>query len=71
MTAAIAAGLGYVIRLLLSILRVLPGVVGPLAVVYGVWLLSQPAGYIVAGLVLWAWDVLPALLAKKTKPEGE
>jgi hypothetical protein len=71
MTAAIAAGLGYVIRLFLSIVRVLPGVVGPLAMVYGVWLLSQPAGYIVAGLVLWAWDVLPTLLASKVKQGSE
>lgn len=71
MTAAIAAGLGYVIRLFLSIARALPGVVGPLAMVYGVWLLSRPAGYIVAGLVLWAWDVLPALLASKIKQESE
>jgi len=70
-TAAIAAGLGYVIRLLLSILRALPGVVGPLAMVYGVWLLSRPAGYIVAGLVLWAWDVLPELLARRNKAETE
>jgi ABC-type Fe3+ transport system permease subunit len=71
MVGAIAAGLGWTARFLATLLRALPGVIGPVAVVYGVWAIYGPAGWIAAGLVLWAWDVLPELLARKSKQEGE
>jgi len=54
---AVAASLGYLLRLLLNSLRVLPGVVGPLAVVYGVWLYDPRIACILGGLILWAADL--------------
>lgn len=54
MVGAIAAGLGYVARAILALLRVLIGASGPLLVTYGAWLIYQPAAYIVAGgFILW------------------
>ncbi len=70
MVGAIAAGLGYTVRALLALLRVLPGIVGPVVAVYGVWLLSRPAGYIAGGLVLWAADVVSSRPAPEPKQES-
>lgn len=62
MIEAIAAGAGYTLRALLVLFRLLPGIVGPISVLAGVWLLSDwPVGHaiavILAGLILWAVDL--------------
>lgn len=57
MVEAIAAGLGHTLRALLIFFRALPGLIGPLVVVGGVWMLNHPAAYILAGLILWAADL--------------
>lgn len=54
---AIATGFGHALRGLLIFLRILPGIVGPLVVVYGVWMLNHAAAVILAGLILWAADL--------------
>jgi hypothetical protein len=53
----IAAGLGYTVRALLSFLRVLPGLVGPVAVVIGIWLFDYRIALIVAGAILVVADL--------------
>lgn len=57
MVETVAAGLGHLIRLLLILLRMLPGIIGPITAITGVWMLNHPAAYILAGLVLWAADL--------------
>lgn len=71
MVGAIAAGLGFVVRLLASIVRALPGIVGPMVVVYGVWLVYEPAGWVVAGLVIWLWDIVTGTQLREGKQEDE
>ena len=70
MIGAIASAVGLTARWLLASLRALPGIAGPLLVSYGVWSLNPYVGYIVAGLILWAADVLRSLPARKLK-EGQ
>jgi hypothetical protein len=70
MVGAIAAGLGFTVRLLASLLRAAPGVVGPVIAIYGVWLVYRPAGYIVAGLVVWAVDIVASVPPRET-PRGD
>lgn len=57
MVGQIAAGLGYTIRALLSFLRVLPGLAGPVAVVVGLWLFDYRIALIVAGVILVVADL--------------
>lgn len=71
MVGTVAAGLGYLIRGLLSFLRTLPGIVGPVVLVYGFWLIYEPAGWIVGGLALWAFDILTSRPAPKPERGDE
>lgn len=71
MVGAIAAGLGFVVRLLASIVRALPGIVGPMVVIYGVWLVYEPGGWIVAGLVIWLWDIVTNTQLRESKQGDE
>lgn len=48
-----AAFLGHLVRWVVLMLRIIPLVAAPLLVVYGVWLLSEPAAYIVAGVIVF------------------
>ena len=70
MVGAIAAGTGFVVRALLATLRALPGIMGPLLLVYGCWLLHEAAGYIVAGVVLWLADIVRGLPARPAPDRG-
>ena len=49
---AVAAGAGYLARVLLVFLSWVPAVVGPLLVLYGTYQYSPPASYILAGVVV-------------------
>jgi hypothetical protein len=71
MVGTVAAGLGYLVRGLLAFLRTTPGIVGPVAIVYGVWSIYEPAGWVVAGLVLWAFDILSSRQAPKPERGDE
>jgi hypothetical protein len=71
MVGAVASGLGYLVRALLVLLRSLPGIVGPLLVIYGVDLIYRPAGWIVAGLMVWALDVIGSAPVKRTERSTE
>lgn len=57
MVEAIAAGLGHTLRFLLMLIRTLPGLVGPIALVYGVWLFDYRAAIIAGGVILWLADL--------------
>jgi hypothetical protein len=50
MAGALAAGLGYLARFLLTLGRAALGASGPGMVIYGVSLIYVPAGWIVAGI---------------------
>jgi hypothetical protein len=70
MVEAIAAGFGHTLRLLLVLFRALPGLVGPVAIVGGVWFIYWPAALIVAGVILVLADLrigLPATRGKDDK----
>lgn len=53
---ALAALLGYIARLVVGLVKVLPGLVGPALIVIGVSMFSIPAAVIVAGIALLLLD---------------
>lgn len=70
MVEAIATGLGLTLRALLTLLRALPGLAGPVAVVYGIWLFDYRVALVVGGLILILADLRVGLArpqAKETK----
>lgn len=50
----VATVAGYAARVLVVLLSWVPVVVGPLLVLYGTWMYSPPASYILAGLIVSA-----------------
>lgn len=69
MVGAIAAGLGYALRFLLALLHALPGLVGPAAIVTGIWAFDWRIATIVGGLILWAWDLRPGRASTLSKDD--
>lgn len=69
MVEAIAAGLGYTLRMLAILLRSLPGVAGPIGLVFGIWLFDYRMAIIVGSLILIVADLRIGLL--RTKPEAD
>lgn len=57
MVEAIATGLGLTVRALLIFIKALPGLAGPAAVVYGIWLFDYRVALIVGGCILVAADL--------------
>ncbi|WIX32513.1 hypothetical protein QO259_17140 [Salinicola sp. JS01] len=60
--------------MLISIVTFLVGLVGAALVSFGAWLLSAPAGYIVAGslCLIWSWLVARAAASQRQpKVNGE
>lgn len=57
MVETIAAGLGHSIRMLLVLVRALPGIVGPLVILYGVWMFDYRLALILGGVALLAADL--------------
>ena len=54
---ALAAFLGVFVRWLIILLRMAPGVVGPVAIVYGVWMYDPRPAVILGGVILWLADL--------------
>lgn len=52
----LAVWLGTVLRGAIWAARYAPGVLAPVLVTYGVWQIYAPAGWISAGVILWAVD---------------
>lgn len=48
----VAAGVGYVTRVLIVLLSWVPATAGPLLVLYGTYQYSPPASYILAGVAV-------------------
>lgn len=69
MVEAIAAGFGHTLRLLLVLIRMLPGLVGPVAIVAGVWFIFWPAALIVAGVILILADLRIGIPTTRGKDE--
>lgn len=67
MVEAIAAGLGHTLRVLLGLLRSLPGLIGPIAIVAGVWMIYRPAALILCGVILILADL--RIGSTQRKPE--
>lgn len=68
MVEALAAGLGYTLRFLLSAIRALPGLVGPAAIVFGLWFYDYRLAIIVGGVILWLADLLIGQSRPRAKP---
>ncbi|KEY58496.1 hypothetical protein [Serratia sp. DD3] len=54
---------------LITALSVLVGVAGVLLLTYGVWLIYQPAGFVVAGLLCLLWSWLVSKMFNPAKPD--
>lgn len=50
---------GYLARILLYLVNLLPVVMAPILVIYGAFLIYKPAGYIVTGLILFLVNSRP------------
>lgn len=68
MVETIAAGLGHTFRGLLMLVRLLPGIAGPVAIVYGLWLFDYRIALVIGGGFLILADLRLAPAATPPPP---